>query len=199
MDSSCEAPLSNDETELLQPYLTGLLKFYDDAQVQQIYQSTDNWDIVKNFTELVMFGKALNFILTVQPDLLKDVDRVFKLSGRYQLTDQFDRNLAVFSDPANRDRYIFAARRPSQFSSQLTNGLALQLMSRLWSWPVAATGLVSCRFQVMLEDFVGSLNQKQYRDIEHLLLRYFDGPKLLELPQIGVTGQLGPNGVTVQD
>ena len=197
-DSGVAAPLSAEEKAQLTPFTTELFEFGTDEQVKGIYASTDNWDVVKNFTELVVFTKMLN-ILVQNPDMLKGIDRVFKLSGRYLLTDDFLKNEPLYKHPGAADKYIFANRRNSQFAPQLTNGLQQQLMSRLWSWPASKTSLVLARYQVMTEDFIGSLNAKQYRDLEHLLLRYFSGPNLVEVGMIGVEGMLGPNGQVVKD
>ena len=185
--------ISGAEAEQLKPHVNGLFNYHDDKQVQDIYNSTDNWDIVKSYTELTVFGKTLDFILNQQPHLLNGIDRVFKLSGRYRLNDAF--NIDQFAG----DNYIFANRRNSQFPPQVTNGLGEQLMSRLWSWPANRTSLVFYRYTLMNEDFVGSINRGHYRDIEHLLFKYFSGPFLQEIPTIGVEGNLGPNGILVQD
>ena len=198
IESSGKQSITEEEAEKMKPFITGLLNFYPDEQVQEIYKMAgSNWDVTKNMTELVVFGKALDFILRQQPQLLKDVDRVFKMSGRYVLNDNF--TLENFTDPLLKDNYVFATRRASQFPLEVTGGLQFQLMSRLWSWPVQKTALVYFRYNVMMETFVGVNALGKYRDIEHLLLRYFDGPFLHEIPIIGVEGQLGPNGSLVKD
>jgi len=197
IESSGSESISPEEAETLQPHLFGLLNFFHDNTVQQIYNSTDNWDIVKNFTELYVYGSALSFILGKQPHLLNDIDRVFKMSGRYLLNDGFIP--ATYDASALSDKYVFGVRRTSQFPITVTNGLSQQVMSRLWSWPANKTNLVKSRYELMVEDFSGTMHKGQYRDIEHLLLRYFDGPFLQELPVVGVEGLLGPNGIQVKD
>jgi len=197
-ESSGEEAITESEAAILKPHLVALLSFTQDPMVRKIYQEqTTNWDIVKNFTEILVFGKSLDFILHQQPHLLNDVERVFKLSGRYQLTDDF--SLDNFSSENLKDKYIFAQRRPSQFQPEITGGLTHQLMSRLWSFPANKMELVYQRYVIMLEHFTGMANKGLYVDIEHLLLKYFSGPFLVELPVIGVQGDLGPNGVTVKD
>src|SRR5271157_4321870 len=82
IECSGEQSITVEESERLKPYVEGVLNFYHDQQVQDIYTSiTENWDIVKNMTEMVVFGKALDFIIHQQPHLLNDIDRVFKISG----------------------------------------------------------------------------------------------------------------------
>ena len=194
-DSGAEAALSENESLLIGPHLTGLINYNDDKTLQQIYKLYGkNFDIVKNFTEMIVTCKTLDFILAKQPQMLNGIDRVFKLSGRYLLSDSF--NIENFN---KSNKYIFCKRRLSQFPPQTTGGLIYQLMSRLWSWDAKNTSLVLSRYNLMIEEFTSSLDINQYKDIEHLLLKYFDGPNLLELPTIGVEGKLGPNGNVVKD
>ena len=91
VECSAESSITEEESKKLEPFIEGLLNFYPDTQVQEIYKMAGtNWDVAKNFTELVVFGKALDFIVRQQPQLLNDINRVFKLSGRYILNDNFD-------------------------------------------------------------------------------------------------------------
>jgi hypothetical protein len=191
-DSGAESPLTEEDKKSLTPFVNALISYHDDEQVQAIYRSTENWDIVKSYTELLCTAKTLSHLLSF-PALMEGVDRIYKLSGRYRLADSFS------LDAFQPDRYAFARRRKSQFEAKVTGGLSCQLMTRLWSWPANRTGLVLARYNLMLEDFSESLKIGQYRDIEHLMLRYFEGPLLQELDTIGVMGALGPNGVVVQD
>lgn len=193
-ESSGESSITEEETAILNPYLLGMINYHNDEQVKQIYKSTDNWDIVKSYTELIITGKTLDFIVS-RPQLLENIDRVFKLSGRYFLSNDF--SLDNFK---NDRKYIFANRKNSQFSSEITGGLKFQFMSRLWSWPSNRTTLVFYRYNLMVEEFGIALEIGQYKDIEHLLFRYYgDHPNTLELPRIGVSGALGPNGTIVSD
>jgi hypothetical protein len=198
VESSAKQSVTDEEADKLKPYIEGLLNFHPDVQVQEIYSfAAQNWDVAKNLTELVVYGKALDFIIRQQPELLQDVSRVFKMSGRYLLNENFD--LSKHIDPAMHESYIFATRRTSQFPPIVTDGLGYQVMSRLWSWPPAKTAMVFFRYNVMLEHFIGLMGQKKYADIEHLLFKYFNGPFMVELPTIGVEGQIGPNGAQVKD
>ena len=52
--------------------------------VQGIFHSTENWDIVKNTTEVMIFGELLTQL--TEAKIPEQFDRIFKMSGRYQLT-----------------------------------------------------------------------------------------------------------------
>jgi hypothetical protein len=198
VESSSKESITDAESDLMKPYVEGILNFHPDQQVQDITKMSEkNWDVAKNLTELIVFGKALDFIIRQQPALLEGIDRVFKLSGRYILNENF--NMAIHLDPKMQESYIFAVRRASQFPPQVTGGLTEQVMSRCWSWPTVKTAMIFFRYNVMIEHFIGMLSQQKYVDIEHLLLKYFSGPYTVEIPIIGVEGNLGPTGNLVKD
>jgi hypothetical protein len=193
IECSGESSLTEEELVILQPYVSGIISFSDDPQVKKVYNETDNHDIVKSYTELYSFGRTIEN-LKDRCDILDDVSWIFKISGRYTLTDQFSLN--NFFD---KNMYYFANRRKSQFPEVVTGGLKEQLMSRLWAFHKDKISLIANRYPLMLEHFVGSLQNGKYIDIEHNLLRLFEGPYLKELPIIGVSGKLGPNGELVSD
>jgi hypothetical protein len=196
-DAGAEKSITKKEAELLNPYLCGILSYFEDEQVQQIYNAIDNADIVKNYTEMLTTAKTLNFILQQQPQIIQNINRIFKISGRYKLNDNFDIN--KFSGEDIADKYIFSSRKLSQFPPQLTGGLTYQFMSRLWSWPTNKTTLVLYRYNLMLEYFQAMIDKHLYVDIEHLLLKFFDGPNIVEYPSIGIEGAIAPNGNAVKD
>lgn len=198
IECGADRSIAEDELAALQPYLTDVFNFHHDSQVRELYvASENNWDVVKNATELVAFCKSLRLVLNEHIHLLGDMQRVFKVSGRYVLNDNFD--LATHLRPEAGDAYIFGRRRWSQFPPITTGGLSEQVMSRCWSWPASKTGLVFFRYNLMIEDFLSSHRQGRYRDIEHLLLRYFDGPDLVEIPVMGIEGNTGPTGESISD
>jgi hypothetical protein len=168
------------------------LDFTNNTEVRGIYNEPrwyDNWDVVKNLTELTTFPQALHQVL--QADLLGDVDRIFKMSGRYLLNDKFDLSYYEHSEVANK--VVIGKSVPSQFPVQVT-GLQMQYMCRLLSWPthmqedMISYYLTGCNY---MKDrmMVGG-----YADIEHCL--YYAIPKNLvhEVDEVGVYGNIAPNG-----
>ncbi|QNK03218.1 hypothetical protein [Dyella telluris] len=198
LECSGERSISDDETEILQAHANDIFNFHPDPRVRDIYAASgDNWDIVKNATELVVFCSALQLLLNDHAPLLDGIGRVFKMSGRYVLNENF--SLAAHLGPSVDDAYVLGHRWPSHFTTQSTGGLSEQVMSRCWSWPASKTRLVYFRYNLMVEDFMGCHQQGQYRDIEHLLLKYFDGPYLREIPIVGVEGATGPDGLFIRE
>jgi hypothetical protein len=158
--------------------------------VKEIYTS-DNWDIVKNLTEILCFGETLPLI----EQYVGNCDRIFKVSGRYLLNENFLPN----AYDAYPDKMVFAKRRTSQFSPQTTSGVTEQYMSRCWSFPTSELHSVSQMFKEMRNTMVDCIQSGGYIDIEHLLFSKVDQTKVVELDTIGVEGNIGPNGNFVKD
>lgn len=150
-------------------------------------QEINNQDIVKNMIELIMYGAFLN----AMHEQVSHYHRVFKMSGRYQLTNMFDAKQHI------GDRPVVAKRRPSQFKPEITGGVKWQYMSRLWSWSGKHTNTIGKCYTEMLKHMDERLQAGGYIDIEHLLYEHLPNPK--QIPIIGVEGNISPNGVRVSD
>jgi hypothetical protein len=164
-----------------------------DADVQALYDN-DNWDVVKNGTEIMCFGRMLNEIKTV-PDLMT-VDRMHKMSGRYILNDMFDPETYDKSDVA--DRIIIGPKYKSQFPEHITTQ-PWQYMARLWSWPVARLDEVIQVYEDSLVFFAERLAAGGYVDIEHVLARFLNPAHVHEIQNLGVEGCIAPNGTPIKN
>ena len=83
----CGNPIRKDQEDILRKNCHVFVDYSQDADVQAMYDS-DNWDVVKNGTEIMCFGRALAVLHN--EDIFKDIDRIHKMSGRYVLNDMFD-------------------------------------------------------------------------------------------------------------
>jgi hypothetical protein len=185
-------PLTQPQKDEINKHVDVLIDFTNDDTVRRISLS-DNWDIVKNATEMLCFKQALSLIKG-WPDEYNVIDRFVKVSGRYQLNKDF--KSSKFSEP---DKVYFAKRKLSQFPPEVTGGCSEQFMSRCWSFPSADLDYVANQFHAMLMCMETILQSKGYVDIEHLLTLYTPSVKIVELDTIGVQGLLGPNGQQVKD
>jgi hypothetical protein len=171
------------------------LDFTTNHEVNWIYSNTawyDNWDIVKNLTELTTFPRALETIRDAGE--LKEINRIFKMSGRYLLNDKFDPEF--YNTDAAKDKIIIGRRRPSQFPFQVTK-LAEQYMARLLSWPVFMHGNMITYYNEARDYMRGRLEAGGYADIEHCLFHALPKDKVLELDEVGVYGTIAPNGAPI--
>lgn len=185
------------EERLFEPYVDYLFDYTGDEQILEISRSP-NWDIVKSSTEMLCFWNTIttasNTGVTDGSMSIYRYDRVFKVSGRYTLTDDFN----VY-EHLNTDMVVFAQKRDSQFKPETTLGRTKQYMTRLWSWPVAKTADVLRAYSTAIDDHANTIQRGGYVDIEHLLYQHIPQSIVKELPVIGICGNISPNGVQVND
>jgi len=184
-------PPTNDQLKTLVQHSDYLLNFSNDPDVQAIYVS-DNWDLVKNSSEIMCFARALRECK--ERGVLAGIDRVHKMSGRYLLNTDF--NLDVYEQYA--DRIVIGPKYKSQFPFEVT-GIELQYMARLWSWPIAQNDRVIKVYDDSL-DYIGQrVAQGGYADIEHVLYKFLPPELVQEIPLLGVEGSIAPNGAAIKN
>lgn len=184
-------PLTDSQSQTLENNSDLLIDFSNDPDVHAIYQS-DNWDVVKNSTEIMCFGRTLRMC---QDDSdFVGYDRIHKMSGRYILNDEFDLN--VYEQ--YQDKIIIGPKHPSQFPFQVT-GIELQYMARLWSWPASQLDTVIKVYEDSLAYIGERVSQGGYADIEHVLYKFLPVDLVQEIPVVGVEGFIAPNGVAIKN
>lgn len=184
LESSASA-IDVDTTNTLLQNCDAVLNFSGDASVQQLYNSTDNWDIIKNMTELMVFNRALTMI--EDNSFVKGIDRIHKLSGRYELNDFFNPSLYETTD-----KIVFARKEKTYIGEMGVEAMVqFYYISRLWSWAVKDQEFIKDFFAKALDEFKDAIENGNYLDIEHLLFKILPEDKILELPKIGVEGLVG--------
>lgn len=162
--------------------------------VQWLAANMDRQDVVKNLTEAMVLREMIN--VARDRNWFADSDRIFKISGRYWLTDNFDLNTHVNPDYA--DRFIFRKKNLSQFRPEHT-GVPLQLQTRMYSYsPVLLDRYAEC-LDIMIETMQDYFNTYRYVDIEHLWWKILHTSEYIELDKIGVAGHIAPNGQVIDD
>jgi len=184
-------PLTQEQSDTLEQNCDLLLDFCNDPDVKAIYQS-DNWDIVKNTTEIMCFGRALR--MCQDDGDFEGYDRIHKMSGRYLLNDDF--RLDTYETHA--DRIVIGPKNQSQFPFEVT-GISLQYMARLWSWPAAQTERVIQVYNDSLAYIGERVSRGGYADIEHVLYKFLPADLVTEIPVMGVEGTIAPNGVPIKN
>jgi hypothetical protein len=183
--------LTDAQSELIEENCDLLIDFSHDPDVQAIYQS-ENWDVVKNSTEIMCFGRALR--MCQNDGDFEGANRIHKMSGRYVLNDDFD--MTVYEK--HPDRIIIGPKHKSQFPIEMT-GIELQYMARLWSWPANQTERVIQVYEDSLNYIGQRVSQGGYADIEHVLYKFLPADLVTELPVLGVEGSIAPNGIAIKN
>jgi hypothetical protein len=185
-------PLTEAQETALNAEVNEIISYNDDEDVKAIFVS-DNWDVVKNTTEVMCFKRALEHCL--EYNLFDDIERVFKISGRYRLNDNFDPARYVLAP----DSIVTTHKHTSQFPHQVTL-VEYQYMSRLWSWPANITQrIIDEVYDAGLNYMASRLSQGGYCDIEHMLYKFLPQDLVLEVNKVGLEGNIGPNGAAVSD
>lgn len=182
--------------------LIDLVDYYidnsDDEDIKYFHNNVANYDIGKNVMEAMGMMKALTYINS-DADMMKvvaDADRIFKLSGRYQVTDKFD--IAKFDNANTKDKYVFKKAQPSWINTQDT-GVTTLLQTRLWSFtPGLFTATIEL-YKNIIETMVQLVNESKYIDNEHAMAKFIPKDRLVELETVGLQGNIAPNGMMIID
>lgn len=188
----CGDPLTSDQVKSIETNGADVV-IYNDENVQKIYK-IESQDIVKNLTEMMCFGDYLN------RNEFFDEDRVFKISGRYTLNENFkpEEYTAYLSG-----HIVFSGKHNSQFPPEVTGNKPddnYQYMSRLWSFsPKLHLNMVRNAYFKMANHMVERLNAGGYIDIEHLLYQHMPKDEIAFKIPSGLTGFIAPNKQQIND
>ena len=187
------SPLLLDERDWLESRSVEVVEFSEEPFIRQL-QSLSNWDVVKNLAEVFMFREF--FIKSVQRSFdFSLYSRVFKLSGRYRLNEDFNLSLH-YNAPG---RFVFKSQVPSQFASGLTRGIGYQYMCRLWSADWVLIPFLADLYQRIYHSMVQLIRSGGYADLEHLLYANIPSRLVCQVESVGVEGCIAPNGRLVVD
>ena len=182
--------------------LIDLVDYYidnsDDDDIKYFHNNVQNYDIGKNAMEALGLMKALTYISNDEDMMkeVKDADRIFKLSGRYQVTDKFD--ITKFDNANTKDKYVFKKAQPSWINPADT-GVNTLLQTRLWSFTPSLLADTVTMYNKISETMMGLFNQNKYIDNEHTMSKFIPKDKLVELETVGLQGNIAPNGMMIID
>lgn len=189
----CGEPIKKEQEDILRANCDIFVDYSQDEEVQALYDN-DNWDVVKNGTEIMCFGRALAVL--AHEGVFTNIDRIHKMSGRYVLNDMFDP--ATYDQTDVLDKIVIGPKYASQFPIEITT-VPLQYMARLWSWPTSRVDEVVRVYTDSFVFFAERLSQGGYVDIEHVLYKFLDPTNVHEIQNLGVEGQIAPNGQAIKN
>lgn len=191
----CGEPLREDQIEILTSASDLFINYSTDPDVQAMYDS-DNWDVVKNGTEIMCFGRVLNRLRDEKYFETHGINRIHKMSGRYVLNDFFD--LETYKDTQVQEKIVIGKKYQSQFPITVTQ-VPLQYMARLWSWPLGLLDEVISVYEDSFIFFAQRLAAGGYVDIEHVLYKFLNPDHVHEIENTGVEGQIAPTGQPIKN
>ena len=167
------------------------------SRVNNKFEMGGTSGLAKTVAELTLMLNVLDAINN-HPELVpaRQVDRVFKISGRYQLSPMFD--TAPYED-ANM-KYVFKRRDASWMNAAACTAIGTDhgFSSRLWSFDIGLLDATQERLQAAMDDMI-ELSVDHYIDMEHLLYKHIGPTQAIELDTTHLFGTLGPNVSLVYD
>lgn len=183
--------LDQDEQNQIKDHIDTFYSFADADNVKQI-QSVQNWDIVKNMIEIMIFG---SFYDGAKDKLRSKYKRIFKMSGRYVLNEDFD----LEKHMSAKEKILVRGPYTSQFNAQITGGVTLQYMSRLWSFDASLIDYIAEVYKEMFKHMQRRLQEGGYIDIEHMMYHHLRSDLVETISKIGIQGNIAPNGVGIKE
>lgn len=132
----------------------------------------------KSRGELLLFKSTLDYIKSSID--LSGVSRIFKLSGRHNITEEF--NISEY-DTSTINKYVFKKSVQSWIEPEWR-----LYETRLWSLSATKIDDYLNRFPYFFNSCDGRF------DIEHAYYKYLDKQDVVEFENIWVEGRIAPNG-----
>ena len=151
-------------------------------------------DVVKNLTEMAVVRSFFTYAL--EEGWFDDCDRIFKVSGRYTLTDTF--KTSDYENDIVGDKYVVSKRMLSQFAHGIT-GIDQQYMLRVYSFGANRQSEFIMLLEDMISDMQERVNSGGYIDIEHLWNKFLPREDVIEFDRTGVRGHVAPNGSFIEN
>src|SRR5271167_4544063 len=76
IDASAKQSITQEEMDALKDKVKYIVNLHGDPDIQNLYKMTNNHDIVKNYSELMLLNKSLAYLN--QNKLLEGYDKIFK-------------------------------------------------------------------------------------------------------------------------
>lgn len=146
-----------------------------------------NFGSSKSINDIILTKSALEAFINKN----EYVDRIFRISGRYQLSPVFSLDLYK-----NIDKYIFKKRKDSYIPN---SKIKYYYESRLWSLPYNKAEKTIFYLDKMIKDLVDANLNNQYLDFEHVLFDNIPEEEIHELNLVHVFGVITSNGNIIYD
>lgn len=185
------------------------LEFYDEPVLKQIYEN------LEERPELITYGKSLletrgllNALYVIKRhNLFSDSQRVFKLTGRYLLNDDFD--IKDYESKFLENKYII---KRYEYLPQEAENYDEKELENVYAYLYGAKGMMNTGLwsfdRMLFNDAVEALEKAfkymekmiQYTagtDVEHSLYRFINKKDIIGVPNLGLTmikGMSGENG-----
>lgn len=164
-----------------------------DRNVQIIY--IGQVEAVKNFSLLGMRSLSETISFMIFLDWFKKTGivgkRIYKLSGRYRLNNNF-----ILNSDQYDNSFVFAKSLPSwhHMDKRVSAGIDRLFKLRLWHMDYSLLDLFQNTLSKIFDDCL-----EHNIDIEHSYYKHLHKYKCIELDYVGVCGNIAPNGEYIDE
>jgi hypothetical protein len=176
-------PITQEQLEYLKQTCDIIVDHSSDKKIQAMHKGL-HIHAVKSPSEIYIILKFLK-----QQNVIKDADRVFKISGRYYLNSQFDPIIHMSAI----GKFVFGTKFPGiQYYDVDTHEkyeklCEWQYKTRLYSFCGSLVPYYTKKCEEML-DFFHDIYGKEYTDLEHVTYKFLGEDNVIEVNKIGVSG-----------
>jgi hypothetical protein len=201
--------IDENQKDILKEKTDLFLEFYTEPVIQAIYEN------LEARPELITYGKSLletrgllNTLYVIQKhNIFNDSQRVFKLTGRYLLNDDFD--IQDYESKFLEGRYVI---KRYEYLSQETENYNEKELENVYAYLYGAKGMMVTGLwsfdRMLFTDTIEALERAftymekmiQFTagtDVEHSLYRFINKKNIIDIPNLGLTmvkGMSGENG-----
>jgi hypothetical protein len=170
--------------DILRSQIDELVDYTNNRIVKQIPITWKNESINKNLTETYVIGDFLS-------QWTCNADRVFKISGRYNLTENF-----VLEEQDVRELYVFQTQWDSNWPEGMCE-IPFQYPSFGFSFPTDHLKFMSEIFNKSHELILEHVNTGRYCDLEHALYNFIPKEKVKLINKEMVKGFTANSGNSI--
>ena len=202
-------PIDQKQKDILKEKADLFLEFYNEPVIKQIYENLENRpELITYVKSLLETRGLLNTLYVIKKhNLFSDSQRVFKLTGRYLLNDDFD--IKDYESKFLDGKYII---KRYEYLPQESENYNEKELENVYAYLYGAKGTMITGLwsfdRILFNDAVEALEKAftymekmiQYTagtDVEHSLYRFINKKDIVSVSNLGLTmvkGMSGENG-----
>lgn len=170
------------------------IRYFEKNNVEFFYIGQDSE--VKKYSTLgyKSIAESLGFILFLEKikSIKPESQRLYKISGRYKINDNF-----ILDNNKFKDHFVFAKSQKSHLSNERQKiiGISKYYSTRLFHMDSTYFNMFYEKLKLILED----CKNYEFLDVEHAYFKYLSILNVIEVEKIGVSGNTSPFGIYVEE
>lgn len=170
------------------------INYFQSNKIDFLYVGEDSE--VKKYSTLghKSIAESLGFILFLEwiKNIKPESQRIYKISGRYKLNDNF-----ILDNNKFKNHFVFAKSTESHLNDEIQKiiGISRYYSTRLFHMDSAYFNIFYEKLKFIIEEC------KKYEivDVEHAYFKYLNPLNVIEVEKIGVSGNVSPFGIYIEE